>query len=65
LKKNFFGKCELILWHDQNVVDVYNKMYVGYKVTMEWGIGGMKWKWKWLMKHFDSTKSKYGHYFVQ
>lgn len=45
------------------MVDVYNKMHVGYKVTMEWGIGGMKWKWKWLMKQFDFTKSKYGHLF--
>jgi hypothetical protein len=45
------------------VVDVYNKMYVGYKVRVEWGIGELKWKWKWLMKHFDSTKSKYNHLF--
>jgi hypothetical protein len=34
-------------------------MYVGYNVMVGWVIGGPKWKW--LMKHFDSTKSKYGH----
>jgi len=45
------------------VVNAYDKMYVGYKVTVGWVIGGLKWKWKWkwLMKNFDSTKSKYGH----
>jgi hypothetical protein len=26
---------------------------------MEWGIGGLKMKWIWLMKRFNSTKPKY------
>jgi hypothetical protein len=34
-------------------------MHVGYKVQVDWGIGGLKRKWRWLMKRFDSTKQKY------
>jgi hypothetical protein len=30
---------------------------------MEWGIGGLKGKWKCHMKKFDSTKPKYAHLF--
>jgi hypothetical protein len=35
------------------------KMHVGYRVRLEWGISGLKRKWRWLMKRFDSTKPKY------
>jgi hypothetical protein len=34
-------------------------MHVEYRMQVEWGIGGLKRKWKWLMKKFDSTKLKY------
>jgi hypothetical protein len=30
---------------------------------MEWGIGGLKRKWRKLLKRFDSTKSKFNHLF--
>jgi hypothetical protein len=30
---------------------------------VEWGIGGLKRKWRRLMKKFDSTKPKYAHLF--
>jgi hypothetical protein len=30
---------------------------------VEWGIGGLKRKWKRLMKRFDNTKPKYSHLF--
>jgi len=36
---------------------------VGFQVRREWGIGGLKSKWKRLMKHFDSTKEKNSHLF--
>jgi hypothetical protein len=39
------------------------KMHVGYKGWMEWGVKGLKWKLNWLMKHFYSTKEKYSHFF--
>jgi hypothetical protein len=39
-----------------HVVQTFNKMHVGFKVYVEWGIGGLKRKWKHdLMKWFDST----------
>jgi hypothetical protein len=38
-------------------------MHVGFKVQVEWGIGGLKRKWRHFMKKFDSTKPKYEHLF--
>jgi hypothetical protein len=40
---------------DQNVIKAYNTMHVVYIMWVKWGIGGLKNKWKWLMKRFDST----------
>jgi hypothetical protein len=36
---------------------------VGFRVRREWGVGGLKSKWRRLMKHFDSTKEKHNHLF--
>jgi hypothetical protein len=41
----------------------HNKNNVGFKVRVEWGIGGLKSKWERLIKIFDSTKQKYNHLF--
>jgi hypothetical protein len=30
---------------------------------VEWGISGLKRKWRWLMKRLDSTKPKYTNLF--
>jgi hypothetical protein len=57
------GKWKLPPNVDHGVVHAYNKMRVGFKVQVEWGIGGLKWKWKCLMKIFDSTKPKFSHLF--
>jgi hypothetical protein len=54
---------KLALRHDLEAMYAYNKMHVRYKVWAEWGIGGLKRKWKKLMKRFDSTKPKYNHLF--
>jgi hypothetical protein len=54
---------ELAHGHD-NVMNVYNKMHDGYRVKVEWGIRGLKRKWRQLMKHFDSTKDKYNNLFL-
>jgi hypothetical protein len=43
---------------DYDVIKAYNKMHVTYGVQVEWRIGGLKRKWKWLMKRFDSTKTQ-------
>jgi len=48
---------------DHNVVQTYNIMRVRFRVQVEWGIGGLKRKWKHCMKSFDSTKPKYSHLF--
>ncbi len=40
------GKLEVGSNTNQYVIEVYNTMHVGYKVRMEWRIGGLKRKWK-------------------
>ncbi len=35
----------------------------GFKAYMEWGIGGVKRKWKRFMEMFDSTQSKFKQLF--
>ncbi len=54
-------KVLLAFRHYLGVVHAHNKMHVRYKVWVEWGIGGLKQKWKRLMKCFDSTKEKYNY----
>ena len=49
--------------HDETAVNAYNKMHAGYRVRVEWGIGGLKQKWRRLMKRFDATKPKFHHLF--
>lgn len=41
------------------VIDAFNSIHAGQRVCVEWGIGGLKRKWKRLMKRFDSTKPKF------
>jgi hypothetical protein len=36
-------------------------MHVRYKLKVEWGIGGLKQKWKRLMKCFYFTKENYNY----
>lgn len=40
-------------------VHAYNAMHGGHRVRVEWGIGGLKRKWKRLMKRFDSSREKF------
>jgi hypothetical protein len=40
---------------NRDEVRAYNKVNVGFKTYVEWGIGGVKRKWRRLMKRFDST----------
>ncbi len=60
----WLGRCELAPRHDLDVVNAFDKMHVGYKIRMEWGIGGLKHMWKVLMKKIDSIKGKYNHFFL-
>jgi hypothetical protein len=59
----WIGWQELTLDHDHAIVWAYNKMHVSFKVLVEWGIGGLKRKWKCFMKKFDSIRPKYAHLF--
>jgi hypothetical protein len=43
----------------QAVMEAFNKVHAGVRVQVEWGIGGMKRKWKRMMKTFDATKPKF------
>ena len=43
----------------ERVIDAFNSRHAGIRVRVEWGIGGLKRKWKRLMKRFDSTKPKF------
>ena len=45
-------------------ITAYNKMHAGMRIAVEWGIGGLKRKWKRLMKGFDSTKPKFPDIFT-
>jgi hypothetical protein len=57
------GWQEIALDDDHAIVRSYNKMHACFKVQVEWGIGGLKKKWRRHMKKFDSTKPKYAHLF--
>jgi hypothetical protein len=54
---------EFALDANHDVVQTYNKMHVGFKVQMEWGISGVKRKWRHFMKRFDYTQSTFTHLF--
>jgi hypothetical protein len=51
----------LVFW-EGGQIDLHQNI-VGFRIKGEWGIGGLKLKWKRLMKHFDSTKEIYIHLF--
>ncbi len=57
------GKQKLPLDANHGAIEAYNKMHVGVKVPVEWGIGGFKRKWRCIMKRFDYTKPKNLHLF--
>jgi hypothetical protein len=44
---------------DIHVVDAFNTMHTGHRVQMEWGIGGLKRKWRWFMKKYGLSHDKF------
>lgn len=46
----WLGRCKLAPRHDFDAINAFDKMHVGYKIRVEWGIGGLKHMWKVLMK---------------
>lgn len=53
------GTLEIAPHANMSAIIAYNKMHAGFRVQVEWGIGGLKRKWRRLMKQFDSSKAKY------
>ena len=45
---------------DQTVVDAWNKMHARYRIQVEWSIGGLKQKWRRLMKTFNNRRPRFG-----
>jgi hypothetical protein len=45
--------------HELSAIDAYNKMHAGYRIQVECGIGGLKRKFKRMMKGFDGSKDKF------
>jgi hypothetical protein len=58
------GTRELSEDGDAAFVKAYNKMHAGNRVRVEWGIGGLKQKWRRLMKRYDATMPKYNDLFT-
>lgn len=46
-----------------DVINAFNAMHAGYRVRVEWGIGGLKNKWKIFMKTFESSRDIFPHLF--
>jgi hypothetical protein len=44
---------------DLPAIVAYNKLHGGLHVQVEWGIGGIKRKWRRLSTRFDCTKGKF------
>ena len=38
-------------------------MHAGYRVRVEWGIGGLKRKWTLMMQTFEASRDKFPHLF--
>ena len=58
------GTQELPEGVDTGSIRAYSKMHVGYRMHVEWGIGGLKQKWCRLMKRYDATLPKYDDFFT-
>lgn len=48
---------------DKGALMAYNKMHASYHMRVEWAIGGLKRKFRRLMKQLDTTKPKYNQLF--
>jgi DDE superfamily endonuclease len=46
-----------------NAIRAYNMMHAGRRIKVEWGIGGLKCKFRRFQKPFDNTKPRFNHFF--
>ena len=53
------GQRQAVQTGNLAAIDAYNSMHAGQRVQVEWGIGGLKRKWRRLMKRFDAKLYKF------
>lgn len=53
------GQAEVPTSANLEVINAYNKMHSRCNIVVEWGIRGLKRKWRCLMKRYDCTRDKY------
>ena len=44
---------------DMRLIDGFNALHAGRRVQVEWGIGGLKRKWRRFMKKYDLSHDKF------
>lgn len=63
LEKYIMRSLSKVVMRAMNLLDglvkIFNKMQCKYKVKVKWGIGGLKMKWRRLMKRFNLHKAKF------
>jgi hypothetical protein len=58
------GRREVVADGDMTVVDAFNAVHADCRVKVEWGIGGLKSKWRRLMKKFEAKQEKFVYLFT-
>ena len=58
------GVTEMGANSNESVIEAFNKLRAGRRVKVEWGIGGLKMKFKRFLKTYDNTKPKFKHLFL-
>jgi hypothetical protein len=46
-----------------STIDAFNAVHGGYRVKVEWGIGGRKRKWRKFMKKFEASRGRFPELF--
>ena len=59
-----FGSAEMPANVHEDVVDAFNKLHSGRRIKVEWGIGGLKRKFRRFLKTFDNKRPRFKHLFI-
>jgi DDE superfamily endonuclease len=57
------GVHEFIAEADASAIRAFDIMHTGRRIKVEWGIGGLKSKFRRFQKPFDNTKMRFNHVF--
>lgn len=58
------GVHEIPLGANAGAIHAYNAMHAGRRIKVEWGIGGLKCKFRRFLKPFDNTRPRFNHMFI-